>query len=122
MTESLRQRKMLPDTIEQMAKVIAAAYPEDEFVGPLARKLLGRHAIRPGRKKSKGPTQHQLKIVQAVAWARFNGGSYDAVVRAAQDSGLRESVVWRAFEGKDTKINAILRERNLVREKLKRGE
>lgn len=110
LVDSLRQRRILPATIEQIAAGIAAVYPDDEFVVPLVRKLLGRHANRPGRKRDLAQRQ---RIAAAAKWARFNnnGDQEKAAADAAKRYGLQPHQVYRAaFERKDADMRVLLRQ------------
>jgi hypothetical protein len=126
LADGLRGREITPPVVEEIVRCVASVHAGDDFVGPLARKLLGRHARRPGPKPNR---DHQRKIAEAAIWARFNvrDGDKDQAARdATRQCGLsvkaEKSVYRAAFDRKDPSMNALIRRRAPNPESNSRGE
>ena len=111
LAEGLRNREIESVVIEEFVRCVNFVHATDEFVGPLARKLLGRHARRSG---PRGKTRaEKVKIAKAALVARGwrrRLGKDGAAKLAAQEFKLEFYDVYRAaFERKDRWARELMR-------------
>lgn len=121
--DALRSGDLRP-VAHEFVSAMSAHHNGDEVVTRLSTKLLGRHAIKPGRKRNRGPSPYKLAIARAALWSRWNKGigKDEAASQAAKTYGVPQQAVYRAaFERKDAEMNALIRELMSTPEKYNQG-
>lgn len=100
----------------EIVRCVAIVHAGDDSLPGRTEKLLLRHAKRPGKAKTAGPTDYQIRVADAantaVAFAKFNQSDRDlAAQKMAEKFGVGVGAVYRAIDQKDKVMNALRKKR-----------